>query len=493
MNSQADSRGDNPFIGITPRERSIALGVMVFFVLLVGALNLRQGRMDVAAMLLASVVQIGLLATPLVLYRGQWGWFHPIIFFPLWAFATGVVPSAGALVGGLEGHSALPGMGSRDLNYLVVQGILLQALGWGMFYVGATTGPAHGWGRTVRIKIREPRGTRAKILLVAGASVAGLVILIQAAGGLDALLLQRGLRADQRIGAELGGQWAFLVRSGLPTACLVWLGLRPDAVRTPLFWLLFCGGLAMAFAATGSRGGIILPIVIAVGIWILRKRRIPYVWVALLAVVGLIGIGLGGEFRTQTFEADTLEEVSVGVSVLPSFMAGAEEFIARGGEQSALTAILGKVPGDTGLLYGRSYLSVPAAPIPSRVWPEKPEAGGRLTGEIIFGRPEGGGGVPPGTVGEAFWNFHVPGVIVVFFLWGRLAKRLGAFYREHAGQGGIAALYAITLFVFAPNTVAFYGWFHSAVVASCAIVLFCGFPRIVRTAHPLVGVRGGKT
>jgi hypothetical protein len=176
--------------------------------------------------------------------------------------------------------------------------------------------------------------------------------------------------------------------------------------------------------------------------------------------------------------ADHLDEVTIESGIAEAFIAGVEERIVAGTEAGTLIAILGQVPSEVGFLYGRSYLSVPAAPIPSRFWPDKPDAGGSLTGHLIFGRPEGGGGVPPGTVGEAFWNFHVPGVLVVFFLWGRLANWLASFYKIHAAHGAITVLYVVTLLYFSPNTVSFYDWFHSMAAALLALILFCGFPRI---------------
>jgi hypothetical protein len=274
-----------------------------------------------------------------------------------------------------------------------------------------------------------------------------------------------------------------LAAKALPAACLVWLGLRPTVVRTLFFHVVFAGSLFMGFIATGSRSGIVVPIAMALAIWALTHRRIPFLATVALVATSLLIVGIGAEFREKTGRVDTVQEVEIDSGLASGLVAGAQEHVDRATQASPLTAILGRVPDEVEFLYGRSYLSIPAAVIPSAVWPEKPEAAGQLTGHLIFGFPKDGAGVPPGTVGEAFWNFHVPGVIVVFFLWGRLAQWLAVFYQDHANDGGIMSLFVITLVGFYPHSVSFYSSLHSVAAGFLALVLFSGFPRLRKSRH----------
>ena len=46
-------------------------------------------------------------------------------------------------------------------------------------------------------------------------------------------------------------------------------------------------------------------------------------------------------------------------------------------------------------------------------------------------------GIPPGSVGEAYWNLHVPGVILVHLLGGvflRFAARFRVLKRKRSGE-----------------------------------------------------------
>lgn len=478
MEAQPLTRASNPFLAVLPRERAAILGLVALLGLLISVLNLLHARTDLFFVLLATLAYLGVLTLPLLLYRQAWGWFHPMIFLPVWVLATSVLPSFAVYVGGLERHSALPGASVEDLNHLVVEALLLQSAGWLVFYAGFTTRQI----RTMKFNIPEPRirTTPMKIFLLAGISSIGLLVLADAAGGLDQLLMQRGRPPSERVAAELGGHWSLLASEVLPVGCLAWLALRPQAVRTALFWLIFGGGLFMSFAATGSRSSVIIPVIMALAIWALRSGRMPYAGTLLLAVAAIAALGILGDFRAQTWAADDLDDVTIESNVLKGFMGGFDERMTSSTERSALIGILGRVPDEVGHLYGRSYLSIPAAAIPSQLWPDKPPVGGRLSGQLIFGRGPDGGAVPPGTTGEAYWNFHIPGVIIVFFLWGRLSNWLASFYRAHSHHSVIAVLYVLTLFSFAPNSGSLYGWFHGMVAAVFALVLFCGRPRLMR-------------
>lgn len=473
---------------MTTGERVGFLYAVASLAMLVGALNLTQGRTDLALVFGAFLIYLVVLILPLIRYRQEWGWFHPLVFMPLWALVTGVPTSLGVFIGGLERHTALPGRTPQELNGLVVEGLLLSALGWLMFYAGYAF---VGRKRTAELRFPEPRAILPKVLVVAGASGIGFLVLMRIAGGVGPLLLQRGIRASERIGKEIGGHWHVLV-GVLPTACLVWVALQPAVVRKPVFWLIFGTGLSMGFAVTGSRSGVVLPIVMLTAIWALRSARMPYLRVLILGTIALVAVGILGEFRAETRRADTLQDIQLDTGVQEGFVRGLEERIASGSESASLYAILGRVPDEVDFLWGQSYVSIPAAPIPSAIWAGKPDAGGRLSGHLIFDRPEGGGGVPPGNVGEAFWNFHIPGVVVVMFLWGVAANWFARFYQENQDNTGISALFVLTLFALGPNTVAFYEWIQTIVVAVGVLVFVCGWPRLRASTPSKVGVQGRR-
>jgi hypothetical protein len=459
----------SPFVSITPRQRSLFLGSVSALVLFVATLNLAQTRADLATLLFPLVVLLGILTLPIIVCRPTWGWLHPIVFLPLVALIETALPSLIMFVNGLQVHSALPGATTGRLSDLVFQAFVLQGLGWMTFYAGFTTLRTAG---TFRLPNMRYRSITPKILLIGAVSLIALILQVQGAGGLEELMLQRGIRAEKRVAAQVGGHWQIIVRHALPSACLVWAALRPTVTGRWFFWLVFGSALSLIFIATGSRGGLVTPVVLLTIIWILQRQRMPYVRIMVLVMMAFVAIGSLGEFRSQTMQKQNLEEVDVGTRFRPAFVGGVKEFVARNTQEDALIAILGRVPEDVGLLYGRSYLSLPAAPIPSAIWPQKPDAGGRLAGQLIFDRPEGGGGVPPGPVGDALWNFRLPGVVGILFRGGAAASWLETFYRQHVGNGAAVVLYAMTLYTFEPHTVSLYDWLHTISGAILALALF---------------------
>jgi len=223
-----------------------------------------------------------------------------------------------------------------------------------------------------------------------------------------------------------------------------------------------------------------MPIVLAATILALRFKKIPFGRAVILSLFGLIMLGVLGEFRSQSRGAEGLGDIQLELGLVGGAEQGVDSLVGYAGRSSGLYAILGLVPHQVDYLYGRSYLSIPAAPIPSRIWADKPMAGGRLTGWLIFGRDIAGGGVPPGNIGEAYWNFGIPGVILVMFLFGIVLRWVAAFYEANNGAGWIVILYVVSLFSLQPNSVSFYSWLHAIVPAIFFLIFLAGLPRRVR-------------
>jgi hypothetical protein len=88
-------------------------------------------------------------------------------------------------------------------------------------------------------------------------------------------------------------------------------------------------------------------------------------------------------------------------------------------------------------------------PIPRAVWPDKPGQIGGLVGETFFKSPSG---TPPGPIGEAFWNFHIPGVLVVFFVFGVFHRWLAQSFIEYKQYPAAILIYLTILFTLDPST-----------------------------------------
>ncbi len=92
------------------------------------------------------------------------------------------------------------------------------------------------------------------------------------------------------------------------------------------------------------------------------------------------------------------------------------------------------VPEESPYLWGETYFAQAINPIPRFLWPGKPklDAGlqlAHLQGQLIDGEPRLT--VAPGAIGEMYWNFGVPGILVLSGMAGAAACLWDKFGRRH--------------------------------------------------------------
>lgn len=455
-------------------DRLLVLGAIGLMVAATGTINLMQADPDLLFVWLSFCLYAVVIAAPFVFYRPSWGPLHPIVFTVLWwGLVRHALPRLGVFATGLEYHRAISPSAGINSNLVVIHATLLNAIGILSLYCGYL---ATRRVTVPKIVFGPPRHLGVKVVLIAFVSFGAFFLLLVEAGGLDALLLQRGLTRDQRLSAALGGaHWHFLT-SLIETAWLVWLALRPSSWRSPLFWAIGASSLFVGFAVTGSRGGIVVPLIMALMIRVLSLRSIPRGALLLLAIGALFAIGVLGEFRRQSFKARGLDDIHLDGSADHWLARGIDNFVDYGVTFDGSYAVLANVPDRSEFLYGRSYTSVLLAPVPSALLPfDKPPAGGRLLSSEMFNNPLNA--IPPGVVGEAYWNFWVPGVILVMFLSGAFLKWIMHLYRAHNGAGWVMPLYVITLIRFQPASDDAYKWLHAIIPTILLILFFCGLPK----------------
>ena len=459
------------FVPIKPFSYGLILACFVLIVTGVFAVNVAHGDFELMLVFLTFFCYMGSLLIPVMLYRKQAGWFHPLIFFALWwGGFRDVLPRLDVFANGLAYHRVASFVPNVNMNYLVAWSLILSVIGILSLYLGYMCSSDF---RVPKIGFKKPQFVRVKILFIAAISTMALFMLVREAGGVGRLMVQRGIASDQRIAAEIGGHWHFMVGL-LPTACLAWLAISPKVWRAPFFYGLFMAALLMVYIATGSRSTVIFPLIIAIAIWSLHNKQLPYGKGILIAIIAIFLIGILGELRDKTRGVQTVADVSLESGVIDGMKQGIETITAYKGEVDGLYGILSKVPSHVGFLWGESYLSIPAAPIPRAIWPDKPQAGGKMNATYIFNNPLNG--IPPGNIGEAYWNFHLPGVVAVMFVFGMILKWFSCLYIQNRGAGWVVAIYVTTLFFLQPNSPAFYNWLQAIIPMMAFLILFQGFP-----------------
>ena len=469
-----------PFVALTPAEVGAAVILIAVVGLVVGFIVLATGGTNQGLVYLAFVVYLVALALPFVWPGFRPGIFHPLVFYVIWLGFKGLLEGEAALAAsGLPFHRALTGLSGAELNSLLAKSFLLETLALVSLYVGyALTPRCHmpTW------RVPKGHGIGWKSVLWVGVSAIALLVLVRYAGGIDGLLMQRGIPSTERIAAQVGAQWNWLAGIGVVVP-LIWLAFDARAVRRPLFWLVLIAALMIKFAATGSRSGVVLPLIMIGVIWMLHYRTVPYRAIVVGIVLALVMIGALGEFRAATQKVQSFEEVGVQSSFGQWLRAAVDELGRRSGENSGQIAVLGKVPSEEGYLFGESYLSIPFVFVPSAVWGDKPDAAGKLVAKRIYERPLTA--IPPGPVGEAYWNFSYLGVVSVFLLYGVFLRFVGSVYTANREHSLVMVVFVYVLFNLQPHSPSLYDFFQLLVPAVVIwLSMIVGVPGVMRRRAP---------
>lgn len=428
----------DPFV---PMSRGARAGILSAFALYLVAVVImrRYDPQPTEDWILACLaLYLGLLVAPLFLLRSSLGWFHPLVFSSVFALIV-LLRRVGFYAWGLDWHAAVPAS-PDELSALIELQLLLFSLALIAHYAGFFWGPRLP---VPKLRFGPPRALVPRVLSVWVLGVLAFLAFIGTQGGLEAHIEGWGTgRAE-----GLAGKHYFIAVAnlGIP-ACLVWFAYRPEAIRSP--WFVAAAALAMglAFLSSGSRSSSFYPLAVGFIAWMLLRRRVPYLRVLAAALVVIYGVTVLGDFRRSTWQGRADWNAATERTMVDTVVEGARgEMVTRATTYDGGLAVLARVPDDVPLLYGDSYLAVFTLAVPQSLWPGKPRMIDGRVGMTFFGMPAG---FPPGAVGEAFWNFHVAGVVVVFFLYGVFQQWLARAFRRNAHAPGAVLMYASCLILF---------------------------------------------
>ena len=440
-----------------------AFGLYFLFVLVQN-----QRSLDVSLRLFAALTLYMLLRViPILCYQRSFGWFHPLVFGSLFSFVE-LLRMLPILAWGLDGHFALPGYGADDLNRLLCLELVLMSAGLASYYLG--------FWMDLRLPIPSlslsvPRNLVSKLLLAQLISFSLFCLLMFGRGGLTAHVDSWSFGRSGEFSGSLIFVLLPLVQFSV-SALLLYFSVRPSAYCSPVFLGFAILSAAMMFLVTGSRSAILYPLLIALIIAMLRRRRLSWFKPLVVGIVVFLALAVLGNFRRSNWGSDGPDWEALTSLAFLDEDAGAltEEFVNRSGEMRGTLPILARVPSEVGYLRGSSYMAILALPVPRALWPNKPKQIGGHVGLTFYGYSAG---VPPGAVGEAYWNSGFVGVVVVFFLFGCFHRWLMRLFLRYQSNPGVTAFYAVSLFLLAtPASNAFVNFLYSAVTLLASVALF---------------------
>ncbi len=447
MRRTADANA-TPFLALSHRQRLVLLSTFAAYLVMILIARSQDPTPTEDWIPATLALYLGLVTAPLLFLRSSVGWFHPLVFSSIMRMVD-LLRRFAMYSWGLDWHRALPAS-ADELSELIEFQLLLHSLAVASYYVGYIFGPRLP---VPRIWFGSPRSLVPKLLVVSLISLVAFGAYIAGQGGLNAHIMSwAGGRHEQIAGQHY---WFAIVQLGIPV-CWIWIALRRDAVRSPLFWIVVLLTLALSFLLTGSRSTGVYAVIVGLMIWMMWEQRVPYLRIVALAVVALYAITVLGSFRRSGWYGEADWDAATETPIVESVIGGQGELAERATNSDGALPIFARVPDEVPLLYGSSYLAIVTLPIPRGLFPEKPTLIDGQVGRVFFGLDAG---VPAGGVGEAYWNFHIPGVIAVFVAFGIFHNWLARAYMRHPRQPAMIALFASALLLFRdPSGLSFVQW-----------------------------------
>jgi hypothetical protein len=491
----------NPFVAIPlPWRVALITFVLVYYILVPG---LRAVVAPDNTPLATERVLVGLLYqlvlfSPLFFYRAHFGWLHPLLFVPLFTVARRLAENPGQLMAPLtifapagEGHlahRALAGWSQEAVAEAMLRAQLISLLALLAYFFGFFLGPRFRAPRLTFPPAEKLGRLSVKVLMVVAFSTVLFVYFMHTQGGISAHLSSFG---GGRFRA-LAGTGHIRVMIGAGTLAVVaWYALSRTATRNPLFWVVASMSVLSAFFVSGSRSGVIEVLVLFIVIWMCRHQKVPSVRIVLVGLVALVLLGSLGALRRSAMQGGQVDWSVLTTMRTTESIGAAREEVAERGSNSGFVAIVAKVPNEVGFLHGRSYVGTVLFFVPRAIWHDKPRGPGAMVAAHIFGgQPLGadagrweGGGVPPSSAGEAYWNFALPGVVLVFLLFGIFHRWLATTFVQYSAAPAMALLYVLTINNLSPTSTSMVPYLQQITLA-LAILWWLGGIRIARTMRP---------
>lgn len=232
---------------------------------------------------------------------------------------------------------------------------------------------------------------------------------------------------------------------------LLWICHRPQDASHPLFLLLLPLVAAQQFLVAGSRAAALLVFVLAGLAWALRSNRMPWRLAVVMLPIAFLSFGALNIVRSSGLTNSTAVQAAQSASFDDVMERSQEEFALRE-SLSGTVPVVTDATRTTGLMWGYTYTGAVFAMVPRSIWEGKPRGPGSIYAQRFLGQDREGTAVPIGPVAEAFWNFHIPGVILIFGLYGFVLKRAYEIYAVNRRNGLVTMVFVLFATQFGVST-----------------------------------------
>ncbi|MGB9596697.1 MAG: O-antigen polymerase, partial [Candidatus Poribacteria bacterium] len=346
------------------------------------------------------------------------------------------------------GYVDLPILIDNDMKWNSInKGLIYNIIGLLIYYLGYYSGI--GWNIANRIgdfefvRNSEWDANKVKKCIIAFSLVGFMFycIIVYINGGLMNMLKGWSTRSKLFAG-EFYFLWGFsaLVISSYILFCF-YITTRKTIKKTMFTWIhiLFTAILMFTF---GGRGRVVSFFLVLLTLYNYLKHKIGTKMLLIFAFLAILFLQAALLLRESTwrgsFDIYAIEQLNFG-----RFDKIIKSFLERP-NFDYYASVIALVPNKVPLQMGRTYLSLLAAPIPRKLWKNKPFIHeGSYVRNLIS--PEETGGRPIGNIGIFYLNFHIPGIVIGMFILGLFNSVLYSFLKNNINNRNIILLYSILL------------------------------------------------
>ncbi len=378
---------------------------------------------------LLNIIYFTLIFLPVLVPFKNIGIIHPLVFTLLLGLLKGIVSSSGAnfLTPFFQTDFTFESSAAfrvndpitYDLVSLNLQASLFDIIAISFFYFGYLSfGNRAVYFKVPHLPIPALFSSLKKVIpIISVLSILVLILFFNSQGGITTYISSWGTSRKEAM-MDLGVYLSFMkIFYIFP---LIWFIMNGAKLKgNPILLFVLIITIISGFFLVGSRSGIVSATIPFFIVWIVRNKKIPLLRPALVGILFLGLFGVLGQFRASTYDNQVNWDVFSNLDLSESINKSEDELYLWQGLNADI-AIYAKVPDQTDYLYGKSYVGALLFFIPRTIWHEKPRGTGYYVGQNIFGLSQAG--IPPSETSEAYYNFGILGILIIFFFKGRLYK-----------------------------------------------------------------------
>ncbi|MDB4795594.1 oligosaccharide repeat unit polymerase [Verrucomicrobia bacterium] len=431
-------------------------------------------------LIFALILNLTLLSLPVIIIQKKEEIFYPLQLYCLWTIVFFCVRETPIYLYGLSFHAILGGLSNNSIEALSIKKAGLQVISVCALLVGYKI---NIFKSNYSVQFTKKNNFLIKIYILIGLSLIAFYFWVKNNNGIDNLIVMRGLAREDREYFGKGMHWAVLSQIGT-LSCLMWLANDKYSYKKISFWLISILCLGVNFLCLGSRTDVLLPIVVGLFIYFYLFKKINFKLCLIIFLFSLFFIGITKQFRVDARKSKSFSKGQYEIEKTYQYIQqGYENIMNRSLEKASIFPILHHVPNNVDYLYGKSYLVIVGSVVPKAIWADKPSEVGNTASEVFYNNKSGG--MPPGIIGEAYWNFGIVGVFGTFFIHGLFLKFLRLIYIHIVTKniGPLFLIYLYTVTKFSVSGPGIYTWIQTSIILIFCTLFLHGFPNVTKKSH----------